>query len=143
MLSSHGSSRLLHEKFTKHSDGYTEYICRCGKPATAVNHRENLYKCIYCKDNADIVCIPTTWSSKTFIQEIESIGVGIKRIPRPFTYSINDDPERSYSTIETYDLEKIKNLTEQATTMVNSERLHTLSRNNNLGDFTSGDILEG
>ena len=109
VLASHGASRFLHEKFFKHSDGYTEYICRCGKPAI-VNHKENIYKCKYCKDNADITAIPTSWTSKLFIQECESCNVGIRRIPRPFTYEIQDTPDREFSQIDNYDENTAKQL---------------------------------
>ena len=85
VLASHGSSRTMLEKFFYHSDGYLNYVCRCGKPAI-VNHKENLYKCKYCGDAANIVCYPTSWTSKLFMQEIESLNIGIRQIPKPFVY---------------------------------------------------------
>ena len=102
VLASHGVSRFIREKFFNHSDGYTEYICRCGK-AAIVNHKENVYKCKYCKDNADITAIPTSWTSKLFMQEMQSCNVAVRRLPRPFIYEINDNKEREYSKIENYD----------------------------------------
>ena len=117
MLAGHRASRFLHEKFFKHSDGYTEYICRCGKPAI-VNHKENIYKCKYCKDNADITAVPTSWTSKLFMQENESINVGIRRIPRAFTYNINDTPDREFSQIDGYDENTARQLTRIAEDMV-------------------------
>lgn len=102
VLVSHGASMALHEKFFHHSDGYTEYICRCGKQAI-VNHRQKIYKCKYCQDNADIVAVPSSWTSKLFMQEMESINVGIKRIPRPFTYTVSDNIDREHSQIDPYD----------------------------------------
>lgn len=91
VISSHGASKFLSEKFFNHSDGYTEYICRCGKSAI-VNTKKNIYKCKYCKDNADIAAVPTSWSSKLFVQEMETMNVGIRRHLQPFTYeSIQDD----------------------------------------------------
>lgn len=113
MLCSHGVSRFLREKFFNHSDGYTEFICRCGKPAI-VNHKENVYRCKYCKDNADITAIPTSWSSKLAMQEIQSCNVGIRRIPKPFTYNVNDKPDRSLSRIEEYSEDTMQALTLQA-----------------------------
>lgn len=77
VIVSHGAPRFLDEKFRNHSDGYTEYVCRCGKSAV-VNYEKGIYKCNYCKDNADIVAYPTTWSSKLFVQEMESMNVGIR-----------------------------------------------------------------
>jgi DNA-directed RNA polymerase beta subunit len=91
VIAAHGSSKFLREKFFDHSDGFTEYICRCGKSAV-VNIKKNIYKCKYCKDNADIAAVPTSWSSKLFIQEMESMNVGIRRHLKPFTYeSIRED----------------------------------------------------
>jgi DNA-directed RNA polymerase beta subunit len=91
VICSHGSSKFLQEKFFDHSDGFTEYICRCGKAAT-VNIKKNIYKCKYCKDNADIAAVPTSWSSKLFMQEMETMNVGIRRHLNPFTYeSIQED----------------------------------------------------
>lgn len=85
MIVSHGSARFLAEKFFSHSDGYTEYVCRCGK-AAIVNISKGIYKCNYCKDSADIVGYPTSWSSKLFFHEMETMNVGIKRLPEPFSY---------------------------------------------------------
>lgn len=109
VLCSHGVSRFLAEKFRQHSDGYVDYICRCGKPAI-VNHRENIYKCKYCKDNADIVAIPTTWTSKLFIQEMESCNIGVKRIPRPFFFEKQDTKDRQLTRIDEYNKDSIKKL---------------------------------
>ena len=91
VICSHGSSKFLQEKFFDHSDGFTEYICRCGK-AAVVNVSKNIYKCKYCGDNADIAAVPTSWSSKLFIQEMETMNVGVRRHLTPFTYeSIRED----------------------------------------------------
>ena len=117
VIVSHGASRFLHEKFYKHSDGYIEYICRCGKPAI-VNHRESVYKCKYCKDNADITAVPTSWTSKLLFQEIESCNVGIRRIPQPFTYELNDTVNRDYSQIDSYDETTVSELSRIAEDMV-------------------------
>ena len=84
---SHGSMRFLQEKFSNHSDGFREYICRCGKSAI-VNTNRDIYKCKHCGDNADITVVNTTWSAKLFTQEMESMGVGIRRRPSPFTYEV-------------------------------------------------------
>lgn len=85
VMCSHGSAKFLQEKFFDHSDGFTEYICRCGK-AAIVNIKKNIYKCKYCKDNADIAAVPTSWSAKLFVQEMETMNVGIRRHIMPFTY---------------------------------------------------------
>ena len=85
VVCSHGASKFLQEKFFNHADGFTEYICRCGK-AAVVNTKKNIYKCKYCKDNADIAAVPTSWSSKLFVQEMETMNVGVRRHLKPFTY---------------------------------------------------------
>jgi hypothetical protein len=109
VLCSHGVSRILREKFFNHSDGYTEYICRCGKPAI-VNHNEKLYKCNYCKDKADIAAIPTSWTSKLFMQEMQACNIGIRRIPQPYKYQINDTEDRRHTRIEEYNEETLRKL---------------------------------
>ncbi len=120
VLGSHGVSRFLREKFFNHSDGYTEYICRCGK-AAIVNHRDNVYKCKYCKDNADITAIPTSWTSKLFMQEMQSCNVGIRRLPRPFVYEINDNQDRDYTRIEDYGEETFRKLNTMVEDMVDND----------------------
>lgn len=97
VLISHGSSRFLAEKFFNHSDGYTEYVCRCGK-SSVVNVGKGIYKCNYCKDQADIVAYPTSWSSKLFVQEMETMNVGIRRLPEPFTYT--EEREEIFEELE-------------------------------------------
>jgi len=66
----------LNSKYTDHSDGFDIYICRnCGTDAI-VNVGLNLVKCRRCLDNAVIHKIPSTWSSKTFFQELRAMGFG-------------------------------------------------------------------
>lgn len=89
-LAAAGGSKFILEKFQNHSDGYVDHICRCGKPAI-VNVKKDIYKCKYCKDNADISAINTSWSSKLFMQEMESMNVGVKRIPDPYVYDKSGD----------------------------------------------------
>lgn len=88
-LTGHGVPRFMAEKFRDHSDGYDYYLCRCGRQAI-VNIEKNIYKCKYCKDNAQIVRVPTTWSSKLFMQELDSMNVGTKMYTKPFTYENYD-----------------------------------------------------
>jgi len=116
-LVSHGSSNMIHEKMFLHSDGYMLYLCRCGKEAI-VNHKENIYKCAYCKDNADITAIPSSWSHKLFIHEMESMNIGIRRLPRPFTYPVNDNIKGELSQIEPYDENTLNNLNSQVEDMI-------------------------
>lgn len=107
---SHGSAALLHEKFYNHSDGFTEYICsRCGKPAI-VNHKEKLYKCNYCKDLARIGAVPSSWTSKLFMQELESANIGVRRLLKPFQYEVYDTEEKEFTTKPVYNDNAIKQL---------------------------------
>lgn len=112
VISGHGGSRFLNEKFRDHSDGFVENICACGKPAI-VNHRERMYKCKYCGDMADIKAIPTTWSSKLLFQEAEATNIGIRRVPMPFVYEKNDTEDRAHSIIGEYSDNTIKELLKQ------------------------------
>jgi DNA-directed RNA polymerase beta subunit len=91
VICAHGASKFLAEKYFSHSDGYTEYVCRCGKTMAAVNIEKGIYKCNYCKDFAQTAAFNTSWSSKLFMMELESMNVGIKRMSEPFTYNKSDD----------------------------------------------------
>jgi DNA-directed RNA polymerase beta subunit len=86
VYAAHGASKSLSEKFFDHSDGYKEYVCRCGKPAI-VNVQMGIYDCEYCKDNADIIGYNTSWTAKLLNQVINSMGIGTRRYPEPFTYA--------------------------------------------------------
>lgn len=82
VITSHGVSRFTSEKFRNHSDGYDLYLCRCGREAI-VNKKNNIYRCIVCKDSSDIYKVPTTYSSKLFTQEIRSMNIGMKPTLKP------------------------------------------------------------
>jgi len=98
VLASHGASTFFSEKFYQHSDGFLEYVCRCGLPAV-VNVHQNIYKCKRCKDNADICAIPTSWSAKLFHQEVQSLGVSVMRMPVPYRKEIfnYEDDHKEYT----------------------------------------------
>jgi DNA-directed RNA polymerase beta subunit len=84
-LVSHGTSRFLNEKFFSHSDGFTNHICRCGRQAV-VNKERGIYKCVYCRDNSEVAAIPTSWSSNLFMNELNSMNIGVKQILTPYVY---------------------------------------------------------
>ena len=77
------------EKFRDDSDGFDIYVCRtCGK-FPVVNEEENIAICNTCqasKMDADIVKVRSTWSSKLFIQELESTNSGVKLGIAPYSY---------------------------------------------------------
>jgi len=88
-ICSHGASDLLTEKFFYHADRIIEYYCRCGKPAI-VNVNERLYKCAWCKDNADIVAYPTSNTAKLLRHEIQSMNGAMRLLPTRFTLEKED-----------------------------------------------------
>ena len=106
-LASHGVSMFIREKFFNHSDGYTDFICGCGRPAIT-NIKEKIFKCKSCKDNMNAIAVPTSWTSKLFIQEMSACNVGILRIPQPFQYSIDDDEKGTMTQFEEYNEETYK-----------------------------------
>lgn len=120
VLCTHGSSRFLREKFFDHSDGYTEYICRCGRPAI-VNHSKQIYICRACKDNADIVAVPGSWSSKLMMQELMACNIDIKRVPRSFTFPMDDNENQEHTIIENYDRESLMKLAAQYSELVDTD----------------------
>ena len=99
----HGSMNSMSEKFRAHSDGFGEYVCRCGK-AAIVNITLRKFKCLYCGDNGDISRRPTTWTAKMIVQELETMNIGLRRIPRAFVKTIMDTTDGMLSQIaDTYD----------------------------------------
>ena len=88
VLCSHGVALFINEKFFEHSDEYDWHVCRCGRDATIVNLEHNIFICKYCKDNADICTIKTSWSSKLFFRELASINVGVIKSVKPFEYEL-------------------------------------------------------
>lgn len=87
VLCSHGIIRCLFEKFYKDSDGIDLYICRlCGNRAT-VNVRAGMYKCMFCRDNADIARVPSSWVANVFFNIINAMGVKPTFELEPMGYS--------------------------------------------------------
>ena len=77
-MSANGISRFLSEKMYDHSNRFKVYICRsCGGYST-VNIEQNRYKCNRCKDHAIIEEVDSSWTSKLFFQEIQTMNVGTK-----------------------------------------------------------------
>jgi len=74
VFASHGIMRTLFTKFYTDSDGIDLYICRCGNRAT-INEKAGIYKCKQCKDNADIVNVPSSYVANLFFNEINAMGV--------------------------------------------------------------------
>lgn len=75
---SNGLSKFLAEKMYDHSNGFKVYICRnCGQFGI-VNLKASKFKCNKCRDMAQIVEIDSSWTSKLFLQEIATMGVGTR-----------------------------------------------------------------
>ncbi len=106
VLISHGAASIFTEKYYKHSDEFVEYLCRCGMPAIA-NKRTGVYKCKFCRDNADIVAINTSWSAHLFMQELLSCGIGMRRYIKPYEFQTFIDEVPVH---ERYNDETIKNI---------------------------------
>ena len=106
VMISHGAAALFTEKYYKHSDEFVEYLCRCGMPAIA-NKRNGKYKCEFCKDNADIVAVNTSWSAHLFMQQLISCGIGMRRhiMPYEFQSFVPEIPQH-----EKYNDETIRNI---------------------------------
>jgi hypothetical protein len=63
------------------------------------------------------MAVPTSWSSKLAMQEIQSCNVGIRKIPRPFTYETNA-VEDSDTRIEDYSDDTLRKLNTQVEDMI-------------------------
>lgn len=86
--------RALHEKFYEHSDGIDIPICRvCGRRAI-VNEKHALYRCRYCKDNADICMVPASWVSNIFYSEISAMSIEPRFELDPYWYSRPETDEK-------------------------------------------------
>lgn len=86
VLAAHGTMRALNDKLYEDSDAFTIYICRnCGNKAI-VNEKKNIYKCNYCKDNADIAKVPSSWASNLFTSMNSAMNVKMKYELEPYMY---------------------------------------------------------
>jgi DNA-directed RNA polymerase II subunit RPB2 len=76
---SNGAVDFLAEKFTKHSDNFSIFGCAtCGNFATVVvTKRSGAKKCTLCKDQANIVRLPSAWMNKTFLQYLRSSNLNV------------------------------------------------------------------
>lgn len=91
-----GMSSVWGEKAYDHSHGFTTYYCRrCQSPAL-VNHGNQItkafYKCTTCHDKAEIVEIPSSWSSKLVRQGMNVCGTGMKYNFTPFEFPVHLPP---------------------------------------------------
>ncbi len=86
VLLAHGCAQFFREKFYNHSDKFKTYVCRlCGKFGI-VNKVSNEYGCKTCGDLADLGEVNTSWTSKLFIQQLQSMNVDILIGLAPYTF---------------------------------------------------------
>lgn len=86
----HGTTGFLMGKYMDDSDGTTLYVCRtCGNFAV-VNEKLGIQickTCKYTKDNEDIFKIKSSYANRLFMQELQSMGIGIKFNLKPYEFS--------------------------------------------------------
>ena len=74
----HGASAFLKERMMDVSDNFRVFICRkCGLICTA-NPEKNIYKCAFCKNNADITQVRIPYSMKLLLQELMTMSVALR-----------------------------------------------------------------
>ncbi len=82
------SINFLNEKFSTHSDGTDIYVCtRCNQRAF-VNDEYKIYKCVRCNNMAQITKVPSTYTSNLFMNELQSMSVGMKLHVKKPTYEM-------------------------------------------------------
>jgi DNA-directed RNA polymerase II subunit RPB2 len=89
VIISHGAGHFLMEKFRDDSDGFDIYVCRTCSKIPIVNEEQDIIICRTCEEakmDPDVVKVKSTWSSKLFLQELESAGVGISAKVEPYEY---------------------------------------------------------
>jgi DNA-directed RNA polymerase beta subunit len=79
-LVAQGSVYTLQQKFTDDSDGFEIFVCKtCGNMGV-YNYVSNSTTCRTCEANkllGQLVKVRTSWSTKLWMQELQTIGVGI------------------------------------------------------------------
>lgn len=85
-LVSSNQIKFANEVLAHNTDAFNIYICRnCGN-RPVVNEKKGIINCKVCVDNADVVKVSSTWASKLFLQELESMNVGVRLKVKPFQY---------------------------------------------------------
>ncbi len=86
VLFAHGCMEFFREKYMDHADGFKTYVCRNCKSFAPVDRVTNVSRCKQCKDLADIGEINTTWTSKLFIQQLNSMNISTLIGLTPYTF---------------------------------------------------------
>lgn len=78
------SVNFLNEKITEHSDGFDIYVCANCSQRGVVNQEHGIYKCSYCSSNSNLQKVPSTYTSRLFLDELASMSIGTKlHLKRP------------------------------------------------------------
>jgi DNA-directed RNA polymerase beta subunit len=89
VIIANGTGHFIMEKFREDSDGFTIFICRtCGK-RPVVNEKLGIVKCSTCESagmDPDVIKAKSTWASKLFLQELESMNIGVSLGVEPYAY---------------------------------------------------------
>lgn len=91
VIISHGAGHFIMEKFRDDSDGFDIYVCRTCQKRPVVNEEQNIVICKTCESagmDPDIIKARSTWSSKLFMQELESMNVGVRLSVKPYEYEV-------------------------------------------------------
>jgi len=80
VLTAAGAMSMLNDKFYRDSDHFKVYLCsNCGsRENVVVNRQKSIYRCKRCLDNANIVAIDASWTTKLLSQEMRAMGVGMR-----------------------------------------------------------------
>jgi len=78
-IASAGCPRIMMEKMRTHSNSWTALLCMTCKKINTFMRNYKLPYCKYCKtESANFKLVPYSWTKNIFIQELNSIGIGIK-----------------------------------------------------------------
>lgn len=85
-LVSSNQIKFANEILGHNTDAFDIYICRnCGS-RPIVNEAKGIVICKICRDSADVTKFCSTWVSKLFLQELESMNVGVRLRAKPYQY---------------------------------------------------------
>lgn len=88
-MMAHGAVMMYMQKALEDCDLFYMYVCKnCCKRAI-VNTKTGMYRCLICKDAANIVRVKSKYSSNLFMHELNAMGIGMKLGIKPFRYEVN------------------------------------------------------
>lgn len=85
------SINFLSEKTHEHSDGIEGYVCtKCNTRDIIANEDLNIYSCIRCREQAQLVKYKTSHTSQLFLNELKAMGIGSKLIMKPPVFEVEE-----------------------------------------------------